>query len=127
MSDESFKHSSSLTSAHYTLASAYSDDAGYSSMSASSFNSSGVASSATSLPLPIPGTHVTSVPLPEEVNQSPVQATQCPPQMAVYPYPVYAVPSMYFVCRDGSSLPVNIGSWGSQDTVGGNEVQAGMY
>lgn len=81
-------------------------------MSVNSFNSSGMASNATSMPLPIPGSH--GVPIPEEISHSPVQAA--PPHMAVYQYPVYAVPSMYLVCRDGSSLPVNIGTWTSQDT-----------
>lgn len=121
-SDESLKQPN-LSPTHYTVASVYSDDAGYSSLSVNSFSSSGVSSSATSMPLPIPGAHAAIAAIPEDLCQS--QPTQCAPQMAVYPYPVYAVPSMYLVCRDGSSLPVNIGAWGSQDT-GNGEMASGI-
>ncbi|XP_054719615.1 putative bifunctional UDP-N-acetylglucosamine transferase and deubiquitinase ALG13 [Uloborus diversus] len=124
--DESLKNSPPAFVNHpYTFAPVYTDDTGYSSMAANSF-SNGMVSNATSVPLPIPGTQTTSPPLSEDAPSSPIQPAPCQTAMTVYPYPVYAVPGMYLVCRDGSTLPVNVGHWGSQEAVPGNEVAAGV-
>nr|XP_042907357.1 protein ovarian tumor locus isoform X2 [Parasteatoda tepidariorum] len=110
---------------HYTLASVYPEDGGYSSMTASSpYSTPCITTNATSMPLSIPGTQPPSPPVGDEVPAT-TPTTPCPTAMAVYPYPVYAVPGMYLVCRDGSTLPVNIGTWGTQESVN-NEVPAGV-
>ncbi|KAG8197751.1 hypothetical protein JTE90_006797 [Oedothorax gibbosus] len=71
-------------------------------------------------PLTIPG--APSSPPAEDMPHSPIQQP-----MAIYPYPVYAVPGMYLVCRDGSTLPVSIGpTWTGQEAVNGSDVPQGI-
>ncbi|XP_035221068.1 uncharacterized protein LOC118194004 isoform X2 [Stegodyphus dumicola] len=94
------------------------DGTNYSLPMSCAFPSSAIATTATSLPLPIPG--AASQPVDEVMSTSP---THCPAPMAVYPYPVYTVPGMYLVCRDGSTLPL---TWGSQDVMNGSEISSGV-
>ncbi|XP_055941406.1 putative bifunctional UDP-N-acetylglucosamine transferase and deubiquitinase ALG13 isoform X2 [Argiope bruennichi] len=121
--EDSFKNPTpNITPPHqYMIASAYSDpnytpNAPFAIMSPSP----------ASLPVPIPGNQASSPPKGENASPS-MPPSQCAATMALYPYPMYAVSSMYLVCRDGSTLPVNIGNpWGTREALNGTEVPPGV-
>ncbi|CAL1295030.1 unnamed protein product [Larinioides sclopetarius] len=122
--EDSLKNSTpNITPPHqYMITSAYSDP-GYTTNAPFAIMSTNPAS----IPVPIPGNQTSSPPKSEDVANSPMQASQCSSTMTLYPYPVYAVPSMYLVCRDGSTLPVNVGNpWGTRESLNGSEVPPGV-
>ncbi|GFU32801.1 protein O-linked-mannose beta-1,4-N-acetylglucosaminyltransferase 2 [Nephila pilipes] len=123
--EDSFKSPSPNNfSPPFIMASSYSDPS-YTPMPVNSFAI--VSPNPASMPVPIPGNQTASPPVAEELPTSPLQQPQCPTPMTIYPYPIYAVPSMYFVCRDGSTLPMNVGApWGTREGLNGTEVSSGV-
>lgn len=124
--EESFKSPSpnNFSPPHYIIATPYSDP-NYASMPGNSFAI--MSPNPASMPVPIPGNPTASPPGVEDLPASPMQQPQCPTPMTIYPYPIYAVPSMYFVCRDGSTLPMNVGTpWGTREGFNGTEISPGV-
>ncbi|GFY46614.1 putative bifunctional UDP-N-acetylglucosamine transferase and deubiquitinase ALG13 [Trichonephila inaurata madagascariensis] len=122
--EDSFKSSSpnNFSPPHYIIAAPYSEP-NYASMPANSYAI--MSPNPASLPVPIPGNHTASPPAVEDLATSPMQQPQCPAPMTIYP--IYAMPNMYFFCRDGSTLPVNVGApWGTREGLNGTEVSPGV-
>ncbi|GFS65300.1 uncharacterized protein TNCV_2451311 [Trichonephila clavipes] len=122
--EDSFKSSSpnNFSPPHYIIAAPYSEP-NYASMPANSYAI--MSPNPASLPVPIPGNHAASPPAVEDLTTSPMQQPQCPAPMTIYP--IYAMPNMYFICRDGSTVPVNVGApWGTREGLNGAEVSPGV-